>query len=55
MPDTPAPGPPLSEHPELRESALALEGAGVADEIIDAHWQIVFISSESARLIGAPW
>ena len=54
MSDTPAPGQPLPEHPELREVALAMEGAGVAGEIVDANWQIVFISSESARIIGVP-
>lgn len=47
-------GPPLPEHPELRVLAEALEGAKFAGEILDAHWRIVFISSEEARVIGVP-
>jgi class 3 adenylate cyclase len=44
--------PPLPEHPELREFARAMEGAGVSGDIVDARWQTVFISSELARLAG---
>jgi class 3 adenylate cyclase len=46
--------PPLPEHPELREIALAMEGAGISGELLDANWQIVFISSEEARIVGVP-
>lgn len=45
-------GPPLPEHPELREIAVAMEGAGVSGDIMDARWRTVFISSELARLNG---
>ncbi len=45
-------GPPLPEHPELREIALAMEGAGVSGEILDADLECVFISSEEARIVG---
>ena len=31
--------PPLPEHPELREIALAMEGAGVSGELMDANWR----------------
>jgi class 3 adenylate cyclase len=51
--DAPA-GPPLPEHPELREIALAMEGAGISGELLDANWQIVFISTEEARIVGVP-
>ena len=47
-------GPPLPEHRELREIALAMEGAGVSGELLDANWQLVFISSEEARIVGVP-
>jgi class 3 adenylate cyclase len=47
-----ATGPPLPEHPELREAAEALELAGISGEILDSKWRIVFISSEEARIIG---
>ncbi len=30
MPDTPTPGPPLPEHPELREIALAIDPEAIA-------------------------
>ena len=46
--------PPLPEHPELREIALAMEGAGISGEILDANWQLVFISTEEARVVGVP-
>jgi class 3 adenylate cyclase len=52
MPEAPAGGPPLPEHPELREIALAMEGAGVSGDIMDARWRTVFISSELARISG---
>lgn len=45
-------GPPLPEHPELREVALAMEGAGASGDILDARWRTVFISSELARMTG---
>jgi class 3 adenylate cyclase len=51
MPDGPA-DPPLPEHPELREFARAMEGAGVSGDIVDERWRTVFISSELARLAG---
>ncbi len=44
--------PPLPEHPELRQFARAMEGAGVSGDIVDARWQTVFISTELARLAG---
>jgi class 3 adenylate cyclase len=51
--DGDAPGvPPLPDHPELREVALAMEGAGASGDILDARWRTVFISSELARLAG---
>ena len=53
MPDGSA-GPPLPEHPELREFALAMESAGLSGDIVDARWRTVFISSELARLAGVP-
>lgn len=43
--------PPLPEHPELRELALAIECAGMAGEILDTGFRCVFLSSESARLL----
>lgn len=49
-----AAGPPLPEHPELREIALAMEGAGISGELLDANWQLVFISTEEARIVGVP-
>jgi class 3 adenylate cyclase len=49
--DAPA-GPPLPEHPELREIALAMEGAGISGELLDANWQLVFISTEEALTVG---
>ena len=45
---------PLPEHPELREIALAMEGAGISGELLDANWQLVFISTEEARIVGVP-
>jgi class 3 adenylate cyclase len=51
--DAPA-GPPLPEHPELREIALAMEGAGISGELLDASWRLVFISTEEARIVGVP-
>jgi len=52
MRDASPSGPPLPEHPELREIALAMEGAGASGDIMDARWRTVFISSELARLTG---
>jgi hypothetical protein len=48
-----ADGPPLPENPELRAIALAMEHAGLSGEICDATWQLVFISSEEARIVGS--
>ena len=31
-------------------TALAIEGAGISGEILDANWQIVFISTEEAAI-----
>jgi class 3 adenylate cyclase len=45
--------PPLPEHPDLREIALALEAAGMMFEILDASFRCVFISSEMVRALGA--
>ena len=45
-------GPPLPEHPELREIALALEGAMISGEILDERLRIVYISTEEAGIIG---
>ena len=47
-------GPPLPDHRELRDVALAMEGAAVSGDILDARWRTVFISSELARLTGVP-
>ena len=44
--------PPLPDHPELREIALAMEAARVSGDIMDARWRTVFISTELARLNG---
>lgn len=44
--------PPLPDHPELRDVALAIEHAGLSAEICDATWRVVYISSEEARVIG---
>jgi class 3 adenylate cyclase len=43
---------PLPEHRELRELAQALEDAGVAAEILDHKWRIVYTSSEDALGLG---
>ena len=48
----PPSGPPLPEHPELREIAQAMESARVSGDIMNARWRTVFISSEMARLNG---
>ena len=45
-------GPPLPEHPELREIALAIEAAGMFGEILDASFRVVFTSTETTRLMG---
>jgi class 3 adenylate cyclase len=47
-----SPGSPPPEHPELREIALAIEAAGIAAEILDARFRLVFISSEEVRMAG---
>jgi class 3 adenylate cyclase len=31
---------------------VAMEGAGISGEILDADWKVVFISSEEARIVG---
>jgi class 3 adenylate cyclase len=43
---------PLPEQPELRELAQALEDAGVAAEILDHKWRVVYTSSEDALGLG---
>lgn len=43
---------PLPEHPELRELAQALEDAGVAAEILDYKWRVVYTTSEDALALG---
>lgn len=45
--------PRLPEHPELREIALVIEHAGMMAEILDARFRCVFISTETARAVGA--
>lgn len=52
MEDEQSGGPPLPERAELREIALAMEGAKVSGELLDADLRIVFISSEEARIVG---
>ena len=52
MGEDPAYVPRLPEHPELREIALAIESSGAAGEILDASFRVVFISTETARLLG---
>jgi len=42
----------LPEHPELREIALAIEGAGVSAEILDSSFRTVYFSTEWARVVG---
>ena len=44
--------PHLPEHPELREVALAIESAGLAGEILDASFRSVYLSTETARILG---
>lgn len=46
-------GPPLPEHPILREVALAVEDMGRVAEIVDREWRIVYISSELFSVVGA--
>jgi class 3 adenylate cyclase len=43
---------PLPEHPELRKLAQALEAAGVAAEILDHKWRVVYTTSEDALSLG---
>lgn len=45
-----APGSPLPEHPELRQIAEAIEAAGIAAEILDDRFRLVFVSSEEVRM-----
>lgn len=47
-----AAGPQLPENPELRAIAETMEAAGIAGEICDATFRLVFISSENARIVG---
>ena len=42
----------LPEHPELREIALAIEGARVSAEILDSSFRTVYFSTEWARVVG---
>lgn len=43
----------LPEHPRLRELAEAFERAQIAAEIYDHNLQVVYISTEEGRLLGA--
>ena len=31
-----------------------MEGAGISGELLDANWQLVFISTEEAQVVGVP-
>ncbi|MBK5111528.1 MAG: adenylate/guanylate cyclase domain-containing protein [Thermoleophilia bacterium] len=53
MPEKPEYLPELPDHPELREIALVIEDAGMMGEILDASFRCVFLSTETARMIGA--
>ncbi len=44
--------PQLPEHPELRELALAIESFGASAEILDSSFRVVFISTETVKLLG---
>lgn len=44
--------PPLPDHPELREIALAVEGAEMSAEILDPSFRTIFYSSQAARVLG---
>lgn len=48
-------GTSLPEHPRLRELAVAMNGAGVSGEILDADLKIAFMSDEAARAFGIPF
>lgn len=47
-----AEGPPLPDHPILREVALAVEEMGRVAEIVDRDWRIVYMSSELFAAAG---
>ena len=40
------------DHPQLRELAIALEEGGIAGEITDDSWRLVFISTEEGQVVG---
>ena len=44
--------PPLPEHPELREIALAVESAEMSAEILDTSFRTIFYSTQAARILG---
>ena len=50
--DAPPYVPQLPEHPELRELALAIEGFGASAEIMDSSFRVIFISTETVKLLG---
>ncbi len=50
--DTNPKAPPLPKQRDLRSIALALEGAGLCGEILDASWRLVYLSSEQCRAAG---
>ncbi len=45
-------GPPLPDHPELRNLAHALEATGAIGELLDSRWRTVYITSELCRMMG---
>lgn len=44
--------PSLPDHPELAEVARSLEETGWAAELYDAHWRLVWVSTEILELTG---
>ena len=50
--DAPPYVPQLPEHPELRELALAIEGFGASAEIMDSSFRVIFISTETVKVLG---
>ena len=44
--------PSLPENPELAEVARSLETTGWAAELYDAHWRLLWVSSEILELTG---
>jgi len=50
--DEPRYVPPLPEHSELREIALAIERAEMSAGIVDTSFRTIFFSSQAARILG---